>query len=256
MRYPYLDLLLQRSEDRPLWAGADLAYVVLDEFHTYDGAQGTDVAMLLRRLAAAVGASREGRPLGSVCPVSALKVLGGEKYDDLDGSNETLAGYRSVLSGGVPGLHGLPDWEAEREAIAELIASWGDVPHEQIAIAVPTDQMVTEAGATLAQHGIRPLEIGPAGPRGDDGVHIGTMFRFKGLDYQHMIIAGASDGLVPRVAVQRLRDTEPVRYRREMQRGRSLLFVAATRARDSLNLFWHGTPSPFLSDLLAKTETV
>ena len=25
-------------------------YLVLDEFHTYDGAQGTDVAMLLRRL--------------------------------------------------------------------------------------------------------------------------------------------------------------------------------------------------------------
>ncbi|WP_405692453.1 hypothetical protein [Streptomyces sp. NBC_00057] len=45
-----LDLLLQRAEDRPLWEGADLTYVVLDEFHTYDGAQGTDVAMLLRRL--------------------------------------------------------------------------------------------------------------------------------------------------------------------------------------------------------------
>ncbi|MCW2900076.1 MAG: putative helicase [Streptosporangiaceae bacterium] len=74
--YKMLDLLLQRGEDRSLWQGADLTYVVLDEFHTYDGAQGTDVAMLLRRLAAATGASRPGRPLGSICPVATSATLG------------------------------------------------------------------------------------------------------------------------------------------------------------------------------------
>ncbi|MFE9975751.1 DEAD/DEAH box helicase [Streptomyces hirsutus] len=74
--YKMLDLLLQRAEDRPLWEGADPAYVVLDEFHTYDGAQGTDVAMLLRRLASAVGASKPERPLGSICPVATSATLG------------------------------------------------------------------------------------------------------------------------------------------------------------------------------------
>lgn len=61
--YKMLDLLLQRADDLPLWQDADLAYVVVDEFHTYDGAQGTDVAMLLRRLGAATGQARPGRPL-------------------------------------------------------------------------------------------------------------------------------------------------------------------------------------------------
>ncbi|MFE3861745.1 DEAD/DEAH box helicase [Streptomyces goshikiensis] len=74
--YKMLDLLLQRGEDRPLWEDADLTYVVLDEFHTYDGAQGTDVAMLLRRLAAATGASRPGKPLGAICPVATSATLG------------------------------------------------------------------------------------------------------------------------------------------------------------------------------------
>ncbi|MFI8993821.1 DEAD/DEAH box helicase [Streptomyces sp. NPDC053542] len=74
--YKMLDLLLQRGEDRVLWDGADIAYVVLDEFHTYDGAQGTDVAMLLRRLATAVGASQPGRPLGRICPVATSATLG------------------------------------------------------------------------------------------------------------------------------------------------------------------------------------
>ncbi|MEU1146545.1 UvrD-helicase domain-containing protein [Streptomyces sp. NPDC005863] len=182
---------------------------------------------------------------------SALDVLSQEKYDDLDGSQETLAGYRSVLSGGLPGLHGCTDWEAEREAIAALIEGWADIPAEQIAICVPTNQMASEIAYTLAQHGTRALEIGPDGPRGDGGVHIGTMFRFKGLEYQRMIIAGVSDGLVPRDAVTRLRAADPSRYRREVQRSRSLLFVATTRARDSLDIFWHGTPSPFLEPLLA-----
>ncbi|MGA5648501.1 DEAD/DEAH box helicase [Streptomyces seoulensis] len=74
--YKMLDLLLQRAEDRSLWEGADLAYIVLDEFHTYDGAQGTDVAMLLRRLASVVGASEPGRPLGAICPVATSATLG------------------------------------------------------------------------------------------------------------------------------------------------------------------------------------
>ncbi|GAB7105719.1 3'-5' exonuclease [Streptomyces phaeofaciens JCM 4814] len=181
---------------------------------------------------------------------SALNVLGDEMYDDLDGGGETLAGYRSVLSGAVPDLHELGDWADEREAIAALIESWGQVPHEQIAIAVPTNDMASETAYTLAQHGIRALEIGPDGPHGDSGVHIGTMFRFKGLEYQRMIIAGVTDGLVPRASVRQRRTTDPARYRTEMQRARSLLFVAATRARDSLDVFWHGEPSPFLQELI------
>ncbi|WP_329521369.1 DEAD/DEAH box helicase [Spirillospora sp. NBC_01491] len=74
--YKMLDLLLQRSGDLPLWDGADIAHVVVDEFHTYDGAQGTDVAMLLRRLAAATGHSEPGRPLGRICPVATSATLG------------------------------------------------------------------------------------------------------------------------------------------------------------------------------------
>ncbi|QOC90860.1 DEAD/DEAH box helicase [Micromonospora craniellae] len=73
--YKMLDLLLQRVDDAPLWQDADLRYVVVDEFHTYDGAQGTDVAMLLRRLASVVGASEEGRPLGPICPVATSATL-------------------------------------------------------------------------------------------------------------------------------------------------------------------------------------
>jgi DEAD/DEAH box helicase domain-containing protein len=53
--YKMLDLLLMKPEFSRLWAGAigeqsSLQFLVLDEMHTYDGAQGSDVSLLIRRL--------------------------------------------------------------------------------------------------------------------------------------------------------------------------------------------------------------
>lgn len=53
--YKMLDYLMLRPRDRQLWAAnvpTTLRYVVVDELHTFDGAQGTDLALLLRRLRA------------------------------------------------------------------------------------------------------------------------------------------------------------------------------------------------------------
>lgn len=86
--YKMLDLLLQRPADAELWRGDSLRYIVVDEFHTYDGAQGTDVAMLLRRLASVVGASQPGRPLGSICPVATSATLA--SGTDGDGTRDLL----------------------------------------------------------------------------------------------------------------------------------------------------------------------
>ncbi len=92
-------------------------------------------------------------------------------------------------------------------------------------------------GARLEKDGIPVVEIGPDGAQRSDGVHVGTMHRFKGLEYQKMIIAGVTDGLVPRQLICRYRDSDPWRSQREQQRERSLLFVPCTRARDELAIF-------------------
>lgn len=68
--YKMLDYLLLRPRDRQLWSqnGPDtLRYVVVDELHTFDGAQGTDLALLLRRLRARLGASGTGSGSGLIC---------------------------------------------------------------------------------------------------------------------------------------------------------------------------------------------
>ncbi|XMA39061.1 AAA family ATPase [Streptomyces albogriseolus] len=180
----------------------------------------------------------------------AIRVLGDADYDDLDGDSDTLAGYRSVLHGPAPSLRGARSWDEEMDLVVEQLRAWHDVPRESTAICVPTNDMVTQLAERLARHGITPTEITQDGPRGDQGVHIGTMYRFKGLEYRCLIIAGVAEGLVPRASVDTWEHTDPSRHRRELHRARSLLFVAATRARDALAITWHGEPSRFLAPLL------
>ncbi|CCQ63921.1 DEAD/DEAH box helicase [Crocosphaera watsonii] len=53
--YKMLDYLLIRPRDQQIWANNTpdtLRYLVVDEIHTFDGAQGTDLACLIRRLKA------------------------------------------------------------------------------------------------------------------------------------------------------------------------------------------------------------
>jgi superfamily I DNA/RNA helicase len=72
------------------------------------------------------------------------------------------------------------------------------------------------------------------------------MHRFKGLEYQQMILGWVAAGSIPAARVEALKAADPERYEREVKRARSLLFVAATRARDALVITWSGQPSPFL----------
>ena len=89
--YKMLDYLLLRAEDLQLWSGNDpetLRYLVVDELHSFDGAQGTDLACLLRRLKARLQIPGE-----YLCCVGTSATLGGEE------GPEALVAYASQVFG-------------------------------------------------------------------------------------------------------------------------------------------------------------
>jgi DEAD/DEAH box helicase domain-containing protein len=78
--YKMLDYLMIRPADSPIWKenGTEtLKYIVVDELHTFDGAQGTDLACLLRRLKA-----RLKTPAGHLCCIGTSATLGGQEHAD------------------------------------------------------------------------------------------------------------------------------------------------------------------------------
>jgi len=89
--YKMLDYLLIRPQDRPLWEQNkpdSLRFLVVDELHTFDGAQGSDLACLIRRLKARVGVEP-----GYLCGVGTSATLGdAENRDDLIGFASAVFG--------------------------------------------------------------------------------------------------------------------------------------------------------------------
>lgn len=79
--YKMLDFLLIRAADTPLWVHQQpdtLRYLVVDELHTFDGAQGTDLACLIRRLK-----GRLQSPPGQLVCVGTSATLGDDGVGDL-----------------------------------------------------------------------------------------------------------------------------------------------------------------------------
>jgi len=88
--YKMLDYLLIRPRDRVLWQDngpRTLRYLVVDELHTFDGAQGTDLALLIRRLKA-----RLQTPAGHLLCVGTSATLG-----DADQAAGLLAYARDIF---------------------------------------------------------------------------------------------------------------------------------------------------------------
>ncbi len=85
--YAMLEHILLLPRNRPLLAKADLRWLVLDEIHTYSGAQAIEVAFLLRKLKAWLGI-----PQGKIRCVGTSASLDPSRRDDLARFAENLFG--------------------------------------------------------------------------------------------------------------------------------------------------------------------
>ena len=89
--YKMLDYLLVRPKDALLWQDNDsetLKYIAVDELHTFDGAQGTDLACLLRRLKRRLGIYD-----GYLCCVGTSATMGSKE------NNSNILNYAEEIFG-------------------------------------------------------------------------------------------------------------------------------------------------------------
>lgn len=174
----------------------------------------------------------------------AMAVLHGVEFDDLDGERDDDRGYKSLLSGPTPEVRRFASRTEEQEYLGgrlkELLASRS--PEEVCLVARTNKMLKDDYQPMLNALGIRHtlLDRNKEGP----GVRLATMHRIKGLEFPVMMLAGVNSPVMP-LRLPSI-ESDPTAKVDHDERERSLLFVAATRARDLLIVTSWGSPSPFL----------
>jgi superfamily I DNA/RNA helicase len=179
----------------------------------------------------------------------AVSILEGVAVDGLDEGLETLSGYTSVFKGPAPDL---AEYGSEEEEIAALLSWLRDLQESgtklaDVAILASTRLQLDRLAPKLTGAGLEIVRLQPS--QADDrtlpGVRLATMHRAKGLEFQGVGLPFLSKFAFPAAGALRAAIDE-VDRRNIVQQQRSLLHVAATRAKRFLRVSWSGEPSIFL----------
>ena len=187
--YKMLDYLLMRPKDQKLWAdnGQDtLRYLVVDELHTFDGAQGTDLSLLVRRLRARFDMQPEqlicvgtSATLGGDDSVNGLLSYAGDIFSSTFGHDSVIAEQRmsdTEFLDNIAFLNLNPQIspEALQVALQEGLDTYLHTAYQLFFSKAPDDVLSTETGrrtlgVELKQHGqvanlLRQLKLGSGTP--------------------------------------------------------------------------------------------
>lgn len=175
----------------------------------------------------------------------AVSVLEGVSVDDLDEGTDTLRGYVSLMRGAAPELVGC---RSEAEELDGLVAWVNALPPDQIRLSDIGVLCARRADADRVQAAIRGASIetvmlqSGADDRSVPGVRITTMHRAKGLEFFAVAIPFLSEAAFPPPGALRAA-VDPADKEDILMQYRSLLHVAATRAKKALRISWSGTPT-------------
>ena len=174
-----------------------------------------------------------------------LRVLNGEQLDDLDGGTDTDKDYKSLLHGMKPDLQKFSSLSEERKYLVNHIKSLLELTNaETICLAARTNrQLIDDYIPALISAKLDYVLLGTDTPDNDGaGVRLATMHRIKGLEFHHVLIAGANAGILP-LEHKEIGATD---FAETLKKEKCLFHVSCTRARDTLTITCYGVPSEFL----------
>ncbi|MFC2056009.1 UvrD-helicase domain-containing protein [Chloroflexota bacterium] len=181
--------------------------------------------------------------------MQADRLLGPEMID-VDGNAETRTDTISVFNGPPPVIR---VFQAETEEI-KSVGTWlaeqsksGVLPHEFGIFVRSTDQL-NRAKAAVEESGI-PYKILDEHVETSSGhISICTMYLAKGLEFRAVAVMACDDEVIPlQERIEAISDDADLEEAYNTERH--LLYVACTRARDSLLVTSISPPSEFLDDL-------
>lgn len=180
----------------------------------------------------------------------ALRILAGEEglaYLDGEGETDSVAGYRSARTGPQPYLVRVDSEEQEFDVADHYISQWLDSDRDvHIGVMCRTRGQISRVVSGLADKGIDAVATRNAERASHEQVSVMTMHGAKGMEFTHVLLMGVGKDLMP--LRFRLKDLSEEDALEALQRERSLLYVAASRARDELVITATGEPSELLPE--------
>ena len=179
----------------------------------------------------------------------AVAVLEGVGFDDLDGGSDDDPKAQSLLHGQDPEVKGFKSQDDELAYISEEIRKLAEneVDLRDVCIVARTRKLLNSYAHYLQKDNIPVCELKSRKPddRKVEGVRVASMHRIKGLEFDHVFIVDASDGVLPPYAAiraARQQETLDELIREE----KSLLYVSMTRAKKSTSISYSGKASQLL----------
>lgn len=180
----------------------------------------------------------------------AFNLLNGIKFDDLDTGTEDNKGYKSLVHGPQPEVVNFNNIDEEVEYIAKRIKELEEngVDLNNICLVARTDRQLDMYREFLRDRMIKTYKIHrkEAEDRQNKCIRVATMHRVKGLEFDYVFLAGINDRVVP---LKQFIDTssDNVVRKQRIVAERSLLYVAATRAKKAVFVSSYGKESEFLN---------
>jgi len=179
----------------------------------------------------------------------ATAVLTGLEFDDLDGGSDPSSDYRSLLHGDAPLVRGFDDPAEEQRFLVDTLRQLRNEQQtlSSTCISARTNRAIEKLNGMLQAEGFttRVINADESDDPSDPALRLATMHRVKGLEFDQVFMPGLTAEQVP---LRRILDGCPDELSKEMfeQQERSLLHVAATRAKKRVVVSFSGKPSPFL----------
>jgi superfamily I DNA/RNA helicase len=179
----------------------------------------------------------------------AYRLLHGVSFDDLDDGVDEGKGYVSLMHGPTPEVHRFETFPEEVEFIKNYLKGLQTegVDPTNVCLVARTQKLLDLYSAWLYENGIKTYEIkrSKTEDRGLSGLRLATMHRVKGLEFDYVIMAGVNDRMMPFEKVLEASGDAVTRQEAETAE-RSLLYVAATRAKKAAVVSGYGKISRFL----------
>ena len=175
-------------------------------------------------------------------------MLSGTEFVDLEEQAEDASEYRSARVGPAPRLLQTATADESFDQAASVVSGWMDEladgrGHETIGILVRTEQAAENLVRALDERAVAARFVADKRvPAGKPVVM--TMHRAKGMEFSKVLLFGVDGSSLP--ASFALKDVVDTDREDVLQKEKSLLYVAVTRARDELVVIWSGDPSDLL----------